>query len=491
MANRDNRFLIKRSNVAGKVPTAGQLLLGEMALNTADVKLFASGTTENSILPIGWDRISRTGDTVTGDYIFNGNITANTLTVTGETQLKGVIKNTGGDLVVGNSILPDTDAPGVNLGSSTKAFGRVYTEMIALEDAEGADRIEITAPSQTITGDIAWKWEMPYTGNTSGSLLGITQQIGTGNGNQYNSIWYSLSGVNINVTTNTAGTITLSASTGGGGGEANTMSNVGGGEPIFKQKTGVDFELRTLVAGNNITITSGATDLTIEALGGVASAITETITVGENVVAGDLVYLNTDTKYWKVSNATEATSSTELRLVNATILADASGGAIVQGRFTTTGLSSGSTYWVGASGNYTATQPTGNGDIVRYIGTAINSTELEFNPDAVYIEISSSSGPGTQPGYRAVTTSNNILVTDFTVDVTTTGDTTQTLPTAVGIVGKVFTVKNSDNTSTSTVTITTTGTELIDGLYGNGTDVTITFPQSLTLQSTGSGYIII
>jgi len=66
MAERQNKFLWKRSNVIGKVPSPGDLLLGEMALNTADVKLYTSGTTANSILPIGWDRVARTGDTMTG-----------------------------------------------------------------------------------------------------------------------------------------------------------------------------------------------------------------------------------------------------------------------------------------------------------------------------------------------------------------------------------------------------------------------------------------
>lgn len=66
MATRQYKPLFKRSNVAGKVPTAGDLLLGEVALNTADVKMYASGTTANEILQIGWDRINRTGDTMTG-----------------------------------------------------------------------------------------------------------------------------------------------------------------------------------------------------------------------------------------------------------------------------------------------------------------------------------------------------------------------------------------------------------------------------------------
>ena len=73
MANRQTTFLLKRSNVPGKIPSSSGLTLGELALNTADAILYTSGTTVNNILPIGWDRIHRTGDTVTGDFVFNGN----------------------------------------------------------------------------------------------------------------------------------------------------------------------------------------------------------------------------------------------------------------------------------------------------------------------------------------------------------------------------------------------------------------------------------
>jgi hypothetical protein len=66
MGNRINTFLLKRSSIPGKIPSPGQLLLGEIALNSADAILYTSGTTANSILPIGWDRISRTGDTMSG-----------------------------------------------------------------------------------------------------------------------------------------------------------------------------------------------------------------------------------------------------------------------------------------------------------------------------------------------------------------------------------------------------------------------------------------
>jgi hypothetical protein len=61
---------------------------------------------------------------------------------------------------------------------------------------------------------------------------------------------------------------TTSWQTGGGGGEANTASNVGTGTgQVFKQKTGVDLELKTLKSGTNTTVTNNASDITIEANG--------------------------------------------------------------------------------------------------------------------------------------------------------------------------------------------------------------------------------
>jgi hypothetical protein len=82
MANRENTILLKRSDVIGKIPLPGDIQLGELALNVADVKLYASGTTDNDIIQIGWDRISRTGDTVTGNFNFIGDFSATTISAT-------------------------------------------------------------------------------------------------------------------------------------------------------------------------------------------------------------------------------------------------------------------------------------------------------------------------------------------------------------------------------------------------------------------------
>ena len=73
------------------------------------------------------------------------------------------------------------------------------------------------------------------------------------------------------------------------------------------------------------------------------------------------------------------------------------------------------------------------------------------------------------------------------MNVTTTGNTTQTLPTAVGIQGKIYNIKNSDTTSISTVTLVGSESQTIDGQTG----VTINFPVSVTVQSDGSNWIII
>lgn len=108
MAIRENTFLLKRSNVPGKVPLAGDIQLGEIALNTADVKLYTSGTTENDIIQIGWDRINRTGDTVTGDFMFNGDFSATTISATTYLNLPTI--GGGGDYLPlsGGTVTGDT-----------------------------------------------------------------------------------------------------------------------------------------------------------------------------------------------------------------------------------------------------------------------------------------------------------------------------------------------------------------------------------------------
>lgn len=82
MAIRNNTFILKRSNVVNKFPALSGLTLGELALNTADVKLYSlytgglTGATE--VREIGWNRLSVSGGTLYGNLNVLGSISATT-----------------------------------------------------------------------------------------------------------------------------------------------------------------------------------------------------------------------------------------------------------------------------------------------------------------------------------------------------------------------------------------------------------------------------
>lgn len=109
-------------------------------------------------------------------------------------------------------------------------------------------------------------------------------------------------------------------------------------------------------------------------------AITQTATAGENLVSGNLCYLKSDGKYWKASNTSVTTASTHLLIANASITADTTGEFIMYGQFTTSGLTAGSVYFVGAAGAISTSTPTTQDYVIRPIGTALSTTILLFTP---------------------------------------------------------------------------------------------------------------
>lgn len=72
-------------------------------------------------------------------------------------------------------------------------------------------------------------------------------------------------GSNITITRSAENEITITGDTAG---ETNTMTNLGAGEGVYYQKSGVQFEMKSLVAGNNITLTSDNNTITISGGGG-------------------------------------------------------------------------------------------------------------------------------------------------------------------------------------------------------------------------------
>lgn len=89
---------------------------------------------------------------------------------------------------------------------------------------------------------------------------------------------------------------------------------------------------------------------------------------------------------------------------------------------------------------------------------------------------------GLTLGYVAKTANYTVLTTDYLIDCTA-NTFTVTLPTAVGITGQEFKIKNSGS---GVITVATTSSQTIDGV----TTQTVNSPDSMTVTSTGSNWII-
>ena len=73
-------ILIKRSNTSNAIPSTSQLSLGELALNTADAKLYmrkyVDGTNANDTITLVGDNSTIAATTLTGNLSMGDNIRA-------------------------------------------------------------------------------------------------------------------------------------------------------------------------------------------------------------------------------------------------------------------------------------------------------------------------------------------------------------------------------------------------------------------------------
>lgn len=107
-------ILIRRSNVAGKVPTTTQLELGELAVNTTDGKLFLK---KSSSLGESIEAAVTTNTTTTGSVNLLGN-----LLIIGRSSFSGSVNFSG-------SLIPHVVSGKTSIhsiGSSTAAWQDVY-----------------------------------------------------------------------------------------------------------------------------------------------------------------------------------------------------------------------------------------------------------------------------------------------------------------------------------------------------------------------------
>jgi hypothetical protein len=106
---------------------------------------------------------------------------------------------------------------------------------------------------------------------------------------------------------------------GGGSGEANTASNVGGGTNVFKVKSGVDLQFKTLLPGTGITLTDSGTNITITGSGEANTSSTSgaglPLTLPKSVVNLPFRGLVATAPVVIATNATDATWSLDASVV--------------------------------------------------------------------------------------------------------------------------------------------------------------------------------
>jgi len=120
-----------------------------------------------------------------------------------------------------------------------------------------------------------------------------------------------------------------------------------------------------------------------------ASGTTQSVTVGEAVVFGDLLYIKSDGKWWK-ADADAAATMPGLRMALASADADAACSTLVMGlvRDDTWDWTVGGIIYASATaGGLTQTAPSGSADIVQVVGVAYHADKMIFNPSMDMMEI--------------------------------------------------------------------------------------------------------
>lgn len=120
-----------------------------------------------------------------------------------------------------------------------------------------------------------------------------------------------------------------------------------------------------------------------------ANSLVRSLQAGETLSAGDVCYVNSSGKMVRADASAEATAKGLLAVATTGMVLDDNANFILWGTYTTTGKTAGAVQYLSETvGGFTETAPTTSTAIVRIVGTAISATEIFFNPDNTFVEVS-------------------------------------------------------------------------------------------------------
>jgi len=255
-----NTVLIKRSATANSVPLAGNLSLGELALNYTDGNLFYKNSS-NVVTVIASNKfLSVTGNVTAGNL--SGTSIVGTLTTAAQTNITSVGtlgsltvtgNTTSGNILTGGLISATGTVTGSQFNGSgaglTSIPGANVTGTVPLATSATTAGTVTTAAQGNITS-VGTLTSLNVTGNITGGNISVTSIVGTLTTAAQNNITSIgtlgslsvtgnitggnvLGGANVNATTHTGTTVSVSANITGGnlltGGVISATANIIGG----------------------------------------------------------------------------------------------------------------------------------------------------------------------------------------------------------------------------------------------------------------------